>query len=236
MALTSTPCCAFSWLSALVSARPAARLTLVGVELALGALAPMFSTLTMRPHLRSRMPGSASAAEADGGEQFEVEIALPVLVGHRVERLGMADAGIVHHDVDLAEIGHDLLAGLGDRLRLGDVAGIGLELAVGLARGLRRPRPWPSASASALRASIATEPPEAANSLAIARPRPVLAPVITATRPSMRTSISSSPIQRKADTLSSGTAGVEMRRVRLASTVRPTVNCAAYSGAERNSA
>jgi len=46
-----------------------------------------------------------------------------------------------------------------------------------------------AASVSALRASSATEPPDAANSLAIARPRPVLAPVITATRPSIRTSI-----------------------------------------------
>ena len=53
-------CLAFSCDIALVSAMPAARLTLVGVELALGALAPMLRTLTMRPHLRSRMPGSAS--------------------------------------------------------------------------------------------------------------------------------------------------------------------------------
>ena len=37
MAFTSTPCWAFSWLIALVSARPAARLTLVGVEFAPGA-------------------------------------------------------------------------------------------------------------------------------------------------------------------------------------------------------
>ena len=59
MALTSTLCCAFSFDIALVSARPAARLTLVGVELAFGALAPMLSTLTMRPHLRCFMPGSA---------------------------------------------------------------------------------------------------------------------------------------------------------------------------------
>src|SRR6185503_13507783 len=50
------------------------------------------------------------------------------------------------------------------------------------------------ASASALRASSATEPPEAANSLAMARPSPVLEPVITATRPSMRTSIISSAL------------------------------------------
>ena len=62
MALTSTLCRAFSWLSTLVSASPAARLTLVGVELAPGALAPMFSTLTMRPQLRLRMPGSARRA------------------------------------------------------------------------------------------------------------------------------------------------------------------------------
>jgi len=60
IALTSTPCGAFSLESALVSASPAARLTLVGVESAPGALAPMLSTLTMRPHLRSRMPGSAA--------------------------------------------------------------------------------------------------------------------------------------------------------------------------------
>ena len=136
MAFTSTLCGAFSLESALVRARPAARLTLVGVELAPGALAPMLSTLTTRPHLRSRMPGSARRQQADGGEQLEVEVALPVLVGHRVERLGVADAGIVHHDVDLAEIGHDLLPGVGDRLRLGDVAGIDLDLGVGLAGGL----------------------------------------------------------------------------------------------------
>src|SRR5207302_4215906 len=45
------------------------------------------------------------------------------------------------------------------------------------------------ASTQACRARRATEAPDAANSLAMARPRPLLEPVITATRPSMRTSI-----------------------------------------------
>jgi hypothetical protein len=48
----------------------------------------------------------------------------------------VADAGFVHQDVDLAEIGHHFLHGVGDRLRLADVAGIGLEAAVRLAGGL----------------------------------------------------------------------------------------------------
>ena len=51
-------------------ARPAARLTLVGVESAPGALAPMFSTLTTRPHLRSRMPGSARRSRRMAANSF----------------------------------------------------------------------------------------------------------------------------------------------------------------------
>src|SRR5438045_1963057 len=57
--------------------------------------------------------------------------------------------------------------------------------------------PLASASAAASRARIATSAPEAANSLAIARPSPLLPPVTIALLPSSRTSIISSSVIAK---------------------------------------
>ena len=55
---------------ALVSAMPAARETEVGVDPPGGALAPILSTLMMRPHLRSRMAGSASRESRMAAKSF----------------------------------------------------------------------------------------------------------------------------------------------------------------------
>ncbi len=103
MALTSTLCGAPSPASTLVSAMPAARDTAVGALAGRGALAPILSTLMMRPQRRSFMPGSARRASRIAREQLEVEIVLPDRVGDLLELAGLRRAGIVDEDVDLAE-------------------------------------------------------------------------------------------------------------------------------------
>ena len=124
MALTRILCGPPSPAITLVSAMPAARDTEVGVEAGGGALArgiehvddaAPFALFHARPH---------QPAEADRGKQFEVEILLPHLVGHRFERHRARRAGIVDENVDLAEIPDDLLKGRGNIRRLGDVADI----------------------------------------------------------------------------------------------------------------
>src|SRR5205814_4584183 len=62
------------------------------------------------------------AAEADLGEEFEVEIPLPLFVGDRFRRAAYRLAGIVDKDIDLAEFRIGLLAGGLDGPRLRDVA------------------------------------------------------------------------------------------------------------------
>ena len=95
----------------LVSAIPAARDTEVGVDPAAGALAKVLSTLMMRPHLRFLHARPDQAAEADRREQFQIEILLPDLVGHVLERHRARGAGIVDENIDLAEIRDDLAVG-----------------------------------------------------------------------------------------------------------------------------
>ena len=86
MAFTSTLCGANSADSALVIAMPAARDTEVGMLFGRGALAPMLSTLMMRPQRRSFICGDDQADEADRGEQLLLDVVLQDLVGHLLER------------------------------------------------------------------------------------------------------------------------------------------------------
>ena len=68
----------------------------------------------------------------EGGGEIGGDHVVPVLVGHRHDELVAGDAGVVDEDLDGAELGVDLLAGLGDRGGVGDVdlEGLGL-LALG---------------------------------------------------------------------------------------------------------
>src|SRR6202043_3994325 len=90
-------------------------------------------------HLREDEP-----AEADLREQFEVQVGLPHLIGDRLRRPARRLPGIVDEDVDLAELGDDLVAGLADvgRFRYGaadrgDLAAgrPGLDPGLGLVEG-----------------------------------------------------------------------------------------------------
>jgi hypothetical protein len=62
-AFTNTLCAAYSLANTLVSAIPAARVTVVGALWARGALAPVLSTLMMRPQRRSFICGNTSRAK-----------------------------------------------------------------------------------------------------------------------------------------------------------------------------
>ena len=113
-----------SFAIALVSAMPAARDTEVGRRCGrrrLGADVQHVDDAApfARLHARPDQP-----AEADRGEQFEVEVFLPDLVGHGLERHRARGSGIVDEDVDRAEIGDDLVVGFGNIGGLRDVADI----------------------------------------------------------------------------------------------------------------
>src|SRR6516164_7143495 len=88
IALTSTLCGAPSCESTLVSAMPAARVIEVGALPPRGALAPILSTLMMRPHRRSFICGHTS----------------------RVSRMA-ANSFWSHEDVDLTERLHYFVVG-----------------------------------------------------------------------------------------------------------------------------
>src|SRR4029077_8961312 len=90
-------------------------------------------------HLREEEP-----AEADLRKQLQVEIGLPHLVGDRLRRSARRLAGIVDVDVDLAELGYDLIVSAADRIGLGHVtadrgdlaaSGAGLDPRLGLVEG-----------------------------------------------------------------------------------------------------
>jgi hypothetical protein len=77
-------------------------------------------------HLR---PGEAG--EADGGEEFEVEVLLPDFVGDGFEGAGAGLAGVVDDDVDAAEAVHDIVIGALDVGGFGDIALDGEDAAFG---------------------------------------------------------------------------------------------------------
>ena len=69
------------------------------------------------------------AREPDRGEELEVEVRLPDLVGDSLEGEGLRLAGVVHQDVDLADRLHHLRVGALQVGGRGDVAGHGADLA-----------------------------------------------------------------------------------------------------------
>ena len=132
MALTSTLCGAPSLASTLVSARPAARDIEVGTLSARGALAPMLSTLMMRPQRRSFICGEARRMSRMAANSFCSRSQLQHFVGELLERTGARRAGVVDEDVDLAERPHRLVIAALE---------VGGDPDVGLHAGDARPSP-----------------------------------------------------------------------------------------------
>ena len=65
---------------------PAARDTEVGMLFGRGALAPMLSTLMMRPQRRSFICGATQPDQPDRGEQLLLDVVMQDFVGHLLER------------------------------------------------------------------------------------------------------------------------------------------------------
>ena len=101
--LTSTLCGAPSIDIALVSAICAARLTEVGALSAPGALAPMLSTLMMRPHLRCFICGIRMRQKRICANSLRSRSACHCSSVMRLRRAARRLAGVVDKDVDLAE-------------------------------------------------------------------------------------------------------------------------------------
>lgn len=116
------------------------------------------------------------ARQADAGEDVDLEIAAPFLIG-RIEEVARAeDTEVVDEDVAIG-------LGFGQRRAAfggAEVAGVADETAAGYRRasaGRRR------CTASSLRPLITTAAPLAASPLAMARPMPAVEPVTTASLP-----------------------------------------------------
>src|SRR5215467_8872216 len=111
IALTSTLCGAPSCESTLVSAMPAARVIEVGALPPRGALAPMLSTLMMRPQRRSFICGHTSRVSRMAANSFwSKSCCRNSSVSFSNEPVARR-AGIVHEDVDLAERLHYFVVG-----------------------------------------------------------------------------------------------------------------------------
>ena len=103
---------------------PAARDTEVGMLFGRGALAPMLSTLMMRPQRRSFICGATRRIRRTAANSFCSMSPMQDFVGHLLERHGARGAGVVDDDVDLAERLHHLVVGA---LDVGGDADVGLH-------------------------------------------------------------------------------------------------------------
>lgn len=101
-ALTKIPSGASAFDIACLTARD----TVVGIDFAAGCFTPMRVMLTIRPPPRARIEGDHETAIPHRREQLQVEVGLPGLVGHRLERADLGGARVVHQDVDAA-VGRD---------------------------------------------------------------------------------------------------------------------------------
>ena len=185
MPFTRMPCGAPSPASTFISAMPAARDTAVGAPLARGALAPVFSTLMMRPHLRSFMPGQTSRLSRIAANSFR-------------SRSSCHNSSVICSDGMAREMPALLIrmsALPKVEITAANVFSISSAFDTSQTNVATRPlapsdaMALASSSASTPRARMATSAPDAANSFAMARPSPLLAPVMMAERPSRRTSM-----------------------------------------------
>src|SRR5689334_3032813 len=101
-ALTSTLWGAPSPANTLVKAMPAARVTAVGAPLAGGALAPVLSTLLMRPQRRCFIPGNAARQSRIAANSLR-SMSCCQSIRKALERAPLRGAGIVDENVDLTE-------------------------------------------------------------------------------------------------------------------------------------
>src|SRR5580698_4702100 len=192
MPLTRMPCGAPSADMTFISAMPAARDTAVGAPLARGALAPVFSTLMMRPHFRSFIPGQQRRARRIAANSFRSRSSCQmssVIWSDGIARdMPALLIRISTWPNVLITAANVLLMSSAFETSHWNVATLPDAPADAVA--------WASARLSGLRAKIATLAPEAANSFAMARPRPLLDPVMIAVRPSRRTSIGLLPYRK----------------------------------------
>ena len=175
-ALTRMLSGANSFASALVSAIPAARLTEVGAEVASGALAPMLSTLMMRPQRRARIPGSTARDRRMAANSFRSR--------SDCQKASVCSRKGPRWDVPALLIRMSTApAASAARAQPSTVptsAAMAMTRAPGAAAVIVASA---LASASAPRATMATAAPALAKAVAIARPRPLEPPVMSAVRP-----------------------------------------------------
>ena len=173
-----------------MNAMPAARDTAVGAPFARGAFAPVFSTLMMRPHLRSFMPGHTSRASRIAANNFSSRSSCQISSVISVDGIAIDWPALL---IRISTLPNALITP-------SYVFWISSAFDTSQTKVATRP---PCAAAvtvcfacsntSGRRARMATSAPDAANSFAMARPSPMLAPVMIALRPSRRTSIPTSP-------------------------------------------
>ena len=180
--------------STLVSAMPAARDTAVGAPPAGGALAPVLSTLMIRPQRRCFMPGKTRRTARIAANSFN-------------SRSSTHSASVISSKGMRREV-----PALLTRISTGPNAFSAVAMRRSMSSALPTsatqaqtlPSPADSTSSrvcsntSSRRAVIQTWAPAAAKLSAMARPRPRLLPVIRATRPSILQSICYSSLPREA--------------------------------------
>ena len=137
----------------------------------------------MRAPAAALHSGEGQAGQANRGKNLEIEVGLPDFVGKVFELGRLRASGVVHQDIDAAQVGGYCRKYPADLIGTADVARISAAASAG------RDDSAVSVRGSGRRATIATSAPEAANFSAIALPIPRLPPVISATLPSRRISI-----------------------------------------------
>jgi hypothetical protein len=190
MPFTRMPCGAPSFDSTFISAMPAARDTAVGAPFARGAFAPELSTLIIRPHFRSFIPGQHNRVSRIAANSLR-------------SRSSCQTSSVIFSD-GIARDMPALLTRMSTlpNARITSAKVFSMSAALDTSHWNVSTRPCAvldalalaSARPSGLRARIATCAPDAANSVAMAKPKPLLAPVMMATRPSRRTSIGFPPM------------------------------------------
>ena len=166
--------------------------------------------------------GGGPAGRAEGALEVDLDDGVPLLLGHVGQHPVPQDAGVVDHDVEVAEA---LDGGVDEALR----ALPGRDV---VAVGHRPRRPWPSISSTTCWAGLRSPPlpstlpprsltttlaPWPARLSACSRPMPRPAPVTMATRPSQRPMLDVPPVETDRHRIMPGAPrAVHMRRRRAA--------------------
>ena len=121
MALTRMPSLPSSLARATVRFCTAALLMPVVMAPSCGVQAAPPETLMMRPHLRSRIGGTAWRMQRTVPRSLLSKALVPVLLGHREEAALRDVGGVVDQDVEPAELGERFLEQAFDRRRIVEV-------------------------------------------------------------------------------------------------------------------